>query len=509
MLDVAHASTTPTRADPTGVRLVRWLFVRGVGATFAVAFASLAIQIRGLVGSDGILPAHAFIEALSGRLGPARFWRVPTLVWWTGASDTALVGICVVGAVAGLGAMLGVAPMATLALAWICYLSLFHVCQVFLGFQWDLLLLETALLAVVWAPIGWRSRLAHDARPSLAGCWLVRWLAFKLMFFSGVVKLASGDASWRDFSALTYHFETQPLPTWIGWLAHHLPRSALVAGCASTFAIELVLPWAILAGRTGRRVAFCGFAALMIAIGLTGNYTFFNALTVCVSVALLDDADLVKVVPRRWRAGVGEVLESVAGEEPSAIRWLRRSIAAGLVVANVTVVLAPALGGSGAPLSWVWRVTAPFASVNGYGLFAVMTKDRPEIVIEGSDDGSTWREYVLPWKPGPLDRRPGFVEPHQPRLDWQLWFAALNPRGNRAWVAALLNRLREGSPAVLGLFARNPFPDAPPRYVRATLYRYHFADWATLRATGAWWTREPVQPWMTVPDEPRAVLDPG
>ncbi len=509
MLDVAQASATPARGDTTGARLVRWLFVRGVGATFAVAFASLVVQIRGLVGRDGILPAYQLVEALGGRLGPTRFWRVPTFAWWTGASDTALVGLCVVGAVAGLAAMLGLAPMVMLALAWACYLSLFHLGQAFLGFQWDLLLLEAGLLAVVWAPVGWRSRLDRDARPSLAGCWLVRWLAFKLVFSSGMVKLASGDASWRDLSALTVHFETQPLPTWIGWLAHQLPRSTLVMGCAATLAIELVLPWAILAGRAGRRLAFCGFATLMLAIGLTGNYTFFNVLTVLVSVALLDDADLVRALPERWHGRVGNVLDSVICEEASALRWVRRSIAGGLVVANLAVVLAPAMGGWGAPLRWVWRVTAPFASVNGYGLFAVMTKDRPEIVIEGSDDGTTWREYVLPWKPGPLDRRPGFVEPHQPRLDWQLWFAALNPRGNRAWVAALLSRLRDGSPDVVGLFAHDPFPDAPPRYARASLYRYHFANWATLRASGAWWTRELVQRWMTVPGEPRAVLDRG
>ncbi|MFN7952351.1 MAG: lipase maturation factor family protein [bacterium] len=494
-----NAASADARAS---ARLVRWLFVRLVGAVFLVAFASLAIQIVGLVGRDGILPAHRLTEAVAARLGSARFWRMPTLVWWTGASDGALVGLCIAGAIAAIATIAGLAPMVTLVTAWACYLSLFHVGQEFLGFQWDLLLLEAGSLAVLWAPLAWRSRLASDPVPSRLGLWLVRLLVFKLMFLSGVVKLASGDAAWRDLSALTYHFETQPLPTWIGWFAHHSPRPLLVVGCATTLAIELVLPWAIFAGRTGRRGAFLGFAALMVAIGLTGNYTFFNALTLVAGLALLDDDDLLRVLPRRSRDRVVRALQAPAPEEISPARWARRVAAALLIVANVAVVLGPALGALGGPLDWVWRITAPFASVNGYGLFAVMTKDRPEVVIEGSDDGRQWREYVLPWKPGPLDRRPGFVEPHQPRLDWQLWFAALNPRGNRRWVTALLTRLSEGSPAVVALFAANPFPSAPPRFVRASLYRYSFTDWETLRRTGRWWTRELVQPWVTVPPAP-------
>ena len=474
----------------TSLRLVRWVYLRGVAAIFVVAFVSLGVQLDGLLGHDGILPAADFAARVTERLGDARFARLPTLVWWTGASDGALHALCWGGLAFSLAALAGAAPLATFLGAWACYLSLFHVGQDFLGFQWDLLLLEAGLLAVSWAPLRVRHRIADDDEPCRWIGWLVRLLAFKLMFLSGLAKLASRDPTWRDLTALTYHFETQPLPTWIGWIAHQAPRWMLMTGGGATLAIELALPWAIFAGRWGRRIACAGFVALMVAIGLTGNYTFFNGLTIVISIALLDDADLLGILPRSLRHAY-----EVAGEGPPALQgpvvaalrrasvWPRRAAAVVLATANVGLFV-------GGPPGLVWRALAPLASVNSYGLFAVMTRERPEITIEGSSDGVEWREYVLPWKPGPLDRRPGFVEPHQPRLDWQLWFAALSPASNARWVEQLLARLHEGRPSVLALFASDPFPGAPPRYLRASIVRYRMGDWRTLRAIGDWWRRD-------------------
>ena len=514
---------TSLAAHPRELRLARWLFLRGVAVVFVIAFASLAMQLDGLIGRDGILPAADFAARVAARLSGARFTRLPTLVWWTGASDPALRGLCYGGLAASLAAAAGVVPMASLCVAWCCYLSLFNVGQDFLGFQWDLLLLETGLLAVGWAPLALRHRRSDTDEPSRPIAWLVRLLAFKLMLLSGIAKLASGDPAWRDLTALTYHFETQPLPTWIGWFVHHLPRWLLVAACGATLVVELALPWAIFAGRWGRRIACAGFVALMVGIGLTGNYTFFNLLTVVISLVLLDDDDLRALVPAKWRARSDEVRtagSSLDGADrpprarTSPIRWptkllsvapwTRRAFALVLATANLGMFV-------GGPPGLVWRMLVPLSSVNHYGLFAVMTRERPEITIEGSDDGVEWRAYVLPWKPGPVDRRPGFVEPHQPRLDWQLWFAALSPASNARWVERLLERLHEGSPPVLALFAVDPFPDAPPRYVRATIARYHESDWRTLRATGAWWAREsPPLPYLVHPRLPaRAVESPG
>ncbi len=482
------------RAAPSSHVLVRWLFVRLVALVFVCAFLSLAVQLRGLIGERGILPARELTEIVSERLGTARWWRFPSLVWLTGASDGGLLAITGLGLAGSIAAIAGLAPAIGLAVAWLCYLSLFHVGQEFLGFQWDLLLLETGVLAILYAPWTLRSRLSTDPAPSPLVLGLIRFLLFKLMFLSGVVKLASQDPTWRDLTALTYHFETQPLPTWVGWFAHHLPRLVLEGACLATFVIELGAPWLILAGRMGRRIACGAFTLLMVVIGITGNYTFFNVLALVLSLTLLDDHDVRALLPRRWRTR----LDAPVPSPPAGwVIFVRRALAVGLIVTNLCVVAGAETGSLAGPLVALWRVSEPFASVNTYGLFATMTRDRPEIVIEGSDDGETWREYDLPWKPGPLDRRPRFVEPHQPRLDWQLWFAALGPSRSRYWVARLLDRLREGSPAVVGLFQSNPFPDAPPRYARALLYDYRFTDWATWRDTGRWWDRRLIRLYLT------------
>jgi hypothetical protein len=315
---------------------------------------------------------------------------------------------------------------------------------------------------------------------------MYRWLLFRLMFGSGVVKLRSGDPTWRSLTALTYHYETQPLPTWIGFYAHHLPTRVHVTSAAVMFVIELLLPWLIWLPPPWRRLPLVGFVGFQILIAATGNYAFFNVLTIALCVFLADPAWL----PRRWRptAATGEAQATLFGPWPRAV--LAPFVAVVLLISTIELTEATLVG-----LPWpspaigLARAASPLRSVNSYGLFAVMTTTRPEIVIEGSDDGENWRAYEFRHKPGDLGRRPGFVAPHQPRLDWQMWFAALGPCDQSPWLQRLFQRLREGSPPVLGLLGSNPFPDRPPRYVRALLYDYHFADLATHRRTGEWWQR--------------------
>jgi lipase maturation factor 1 len=450
---------------------------------YLAAFLSLAVQVQGLVGSQGILPARELLDWVRPRTGLERYWIAPTL-FWLADGDLALTGACVAGAVLSGALLLGLAPIPTLGLLWALYLSLSVVGQVFLGYQWDALLLETGLLAVFLAPGGWRPGSGRPSPPSPVAVWLLRWLLFRLMFSSGVVKLASGDQAWRGLTALGYHYWSQPLPTWIGWYAAHLPAWVHSASVGMMFAVELLAPLLLFARRRFRRMAFGPLLGLQVLIALTGNYAFFNLLATALCLFALEDADL----PAAWgRASPPTADAPPRPFWPKAVLYPLAAVVGLVSGAQMLATLGVAPPG---PLTALHRAVAPLSSINGYGLFAVMTTTRPEIIVEGSDDGRTWKAYELPWKPGELTRRPGFVAPHQPRLDWQMWFAALGTCETNPWLVRFLGRLLEGSPTVVALLARNPFPDRPPRFVRAELYDYEPTDLATKRREGTWWRRE-------------------
>jgi lipase maturation factor 1 len=323
--------------------------------------------------------------------------------------------------------------------------------------------------------------------------WLYRWLVFRLYFLSGYVKLGSHDPTWAHLTALQYHFHTQPLPTVFAWYAEKLPSSILRACTFGTLAIELGAPFLIFAPRRLRQAGAWAMLALQILIFATGNYAYFNLLTMALVVFLFDDQALSSN-----RAGVpsGPVRERFRWAAPSPLA--RPSRTSKLVYAVLTILLLTlgisrifetVEGGLPEPLLTLARLAAPFQIANGYGLFANMTQTRPEIVVEGSDDGEHWQPYEFRYKPGPLDRAPRWVQPYQPRLDWQMWFAALGSYRDNPWFVGFVLRLLQGSPEVLGLLESNPFPSHPPRLIHAELYEYSFSDWETRRRTGAWWQR--------------------
>jgi predicted DCC family thiol-disulfide oxidoreductase YuxK len=508
--------------EPPTHNLVRWVFLRSLGLIYLVAFVSLWVQIIGLVGSNGILPANSAIETMRHRadaqhLGLKRYHLVPTLCWFK-ATDGFLKFQCAAGATLAVMLILGVAPAPCLFLLWLIYLSLTTVGSEFLSFQWDNLLLETGFLAIFLAPLQLWPRLSRGAPPSRLVLWLLRWLLFKLMFQSGCVKLLSGDPAWRHLTALTFHYETQPLPTWIGWYAHQLPAWAQGASAATMFGVELFVPFLIFAPRRPRQFACLVLVVFQGLIFLTGNYCFFNLLTVALCLLLLDDAALkpfVRAIVRKflspgpaqvagtpWNAFLPRlerpIFPSSLAPRPSPVNLRTWPVQFTVPLAAIAVVTAlmQFSGMFRVPVPWPRPVLAvygwlePFRSFNSYGLFAVMTTSRTEIIIEGSDDGVTWRAYEFKYKPGDVKRRPGFVEPHQPRLDWQMWFAALGAYRQNPWLVNCCLRLLQGSPPVLALLERNPFPTTPPRYIRAVAYDYRFTDFATRRQTGAWWRRE-------------------
>jgi lipase maturation factor 1 len=458
---------------PPRYDLVSFLFLRLFGLIYFSAFVSFGVQAQGLIGSHGILPLSDLVVAARGQIGPERFFLMPMVFWWN-AGDFAIQSVCWVGAGLSLLLVFNLLPRLSLFLLYVLYLSLLYGGQTFMTYQWDTYLLEAGFLALL---------LSFATVP---GIWLLRWLLFRFMFMSGVVKLLSGDPNWRKLSALSYHFLTQPLPTPLAWYAAHLPGRTLQFATGATFFIELVVPFLIFCPRRLRFFAACGILLLQGCILITGNYNWFNLQTMLLCLLLFDDAALQKILPRR----LVRVLPARVGQRAPR-RGATVSVGAlGLLIVFCSLVQMDVRFGGDPPVAarTVDEFIDPLHIVSGYGLFAVMTTRRGEIVIEGSNDGVEWREYEFRYKPGDLARRPGWNIPHQPRLDWQMWFAALDDPRRLPWFPRFLAALLTNAPAVTALLEKNPFPDKPPVYVRAKYYDYIYAS-SEEKAKGLWWDR--------------------
>ncbi|MGB0716311.1 MAG: lipase maturation factor family protein, partial [Phycisphaerae bacterium] len=503
--------------------LARFLFLKAMAVIYAIAFASLSVQIVGLVGENGIQPIQDYLNAARDFGGFRDYgflpefakplWNVPT-IFWIDASDATLKGACVAGMVLAGLLFLGVCPPLMLLLLWANYLSLSVAGQVFLQFQWDSLLLETGLVAVFFAPwVLWAAPKRVPPPPVLPR-WLLIWILFRLMMSSGLVKLIHDhplEPTWRNLTALGYHYETQCIPNAMAWFAHQAPPWVGAVSTAMMFFIEIATPLFFFFPRRLRHLAGLSQILLQLVIIATGNYTYFNWLTIALCLVLFDDRFLSSFLPRQLRSGWNDQTLPAVKSTAAAGR-IRRGM---VTLFGVTAGAASFAGGGIEMAKRVWprtvetpmpdfvmnstRWLSPFRSLNNYGLFTRMTTVRYEIEIQGSTDGVEWRPYVLPYQPGPVDRMPPFVAPHQPRLDWQMWFAALrHPSRRPRWFDQFLGRLLDGEPSVIALLAEDPFPEMPPAYIRAVRYRYRFSDWETGRRTGDWWTRDYVGPYGPV-----------
>ncbi len=455
----------------------RRLFFAGLGLTALVAVLSYWWQLPGLAGSRGVVPIAQGLEALRATpgIGPL---EVPSLLWLS-ASDGMLHAVCALCVAAAVLLVVGRAPRWASLTLWAAWLSLVNLGEPFLAFQWDLLLVEAAFFAAWYAPGGWRPWRGAPPPAGPALRFVMAWLACKVTLGSGVVKLVSGDPTWRDLTALTYHWWTQPLPTWTSvWLAQ-VPLVGQQLLCALMFVLELAAPLFVLGPRLMRLTGAAGLALLQLGLLAAGNYSFYNLLTLVLVVPLLDDAVLARVLGRPG-------LPAARGRSP----WWHWALAALVVVLGLKAFLRRAVRVAG--LDELSALVSRLHTVNGYGAFAVMTKTRPELLVEGTRDGVTWAAYELPFKPGRVDRRPEFVAPWQPRLDWQLWFAALGRCEQNPWVLDLQRHLLQGTPEVRALFAVDPFSEAPPLAMRTRVFEYRFAP---LREPGAWWTRTETGPY--------------
>jgi lipase maturation factor 1 len=456
--------------------LVWSVFVRLLGLIYLSAFVSFGAQALGLIGSHGILPLADLVSDLSAHFGAERFLLMPMVFWWK-ATDLAIEAVCWGGAALAALLVLNRLTRSALLALYILYLSLLYAGQEFMTYQWDTFLLETGFIAFLMSL--WRP----------AGVWLLRWLLFRFMFMSGAVKLLSGDPTWWDLSALSYHFLTQPLPTPLAWYAAHLPLSILRFATGLTFFVELVLPFLIVFPRRIRFAAAAGILTLQVCILITGNYNWFNLQTMLLCLVLFDDAALEAILPRRVTESL---LRRMRGMPSARAVRIAVGVIAALMVFCSLVQMDSRFGGSPpAAAEWAAALLEPVHVANGYGLFAVMTTKREEIVIEGSDDGADWKEYEFRYKPGDLSRRPLWNIPHQPRLDWQMWFAALDDPRHLRWFWRFVQKLLENDPTVTGLLEKNPFASRRPVYVRAVFYDYTYGS-ADDKARGIWWDRRRV-----------------
>jgi hypothetical protein len=511
-----------SNTGPDNRFVVRWVFLRLLAAIYFSAFFPLLFQIEGLNGPNGILPAQRFLLAVRGGMGSLRYWYAPSLFWLSSGS-LMMRSVIWLGLAASVAALFNLWPRLSFFACFVCFLSFVTAAQAFSSYQSDSMLLEAGFLALFLAPRGITPGWGIASPPSRASLFLLQWEWFRIYFESGVVKLLSGDVEWRNFTAMDEYYQNGPLPTWIGWYVEHLPHWFHATTVAATLTMELAVVWMLFLPRRARFICFLIVTPWEICVIFTANYTFLNYLVLALGFLLLDDRGLRRLVPQRFRNTLPvtpqakavsrkteslSILESVVedGEEIAPTSTVRDRATwfavwpntAGLVLcaamltwiayattAEMMLMLLPDLPLPTSPVA----ALEPFRIANEYGLFAVMTRGRYEIEFQGSNDGQTWTPYPFRFKPQALDKAPGVYAPYQPRFEWNLWFASLGDWQQNDLVPATEERLLDNDADVLALFKANPFPKAPPRYVRAVLWQYWFTSMEEKHRTGNWWKR--------------------
>jgi lipase maturation factor 1 len=497
-----------SRQGPPDRLIPRWLFLRALGLIYFSAFFSFLFQIRGLIGPAGILPAGNYLQQVAQTFGHSeRLWYAPTLLWFS-SSSTMLLTISWLGLACSLLVVFNLWPRLTLFVCFLCFLSFISAAQDFSSYQSDGMLLEAGFISLFFAPPGIRPGLGRASPPPRASLFLLQWEWFRIYFQSGAVKLLSGDPQWRNFTAMDQYYQNGPLPTWIGWYVQHLPHAVHATAVALTLIMELGLLWMLFLPRRWRIVLFFIVTPWQVMVILTANYAFLNYLVLAIGILLVDDPFILKVLPEKWRAqlsdkGSAQQETQQECEKEGTENWkatLGKHWNAIKVAASAVM------------LSWIFYVTAaeliwmfvrnfplptspvaalePFRIANQYGLFAVMTRGRYEIEFQGSSDGQNWTAYPFRYKPQALNEPPGIYAPYQPRFDWNLWFASLGQWREYPIVPNTELRLLENDNDVLSLFAGNPFPQQPPKQVRAVLWQYWFTSMGEKHASGMWWRRQ-------------------
>jgi hypothetical protein len=470
----------------------RFLFQRGLGLVYLIAFLVALNQFRPLLGEHGLLPVPNFVKQVPFADSPSLFYLIP--------KDAAFAAAAWTGIALSLAALTGVsdrfslgASVAMWTLLWAIYISFVNVGQVFYGYGWETMLLEAGFCAIL---------LGNSATtPNMIPLWILRWMEFRVMFGAGLIKLR-GDSCWRDLTCLDYHYETQPIPNPLSWYFHALPKWMLHGGVAFNHFIEIVVPFGYFLPQPFATIAAALTILFQLLLMLSGNLSFLNLLTIVIALPMLDGRLLAKWLP----------IHAPALQE--AARWHYYAVI-GYAAVVVLLSIRPAIN----LVSSQQLMNASFEPlhlVNTYGAFGSVGRERYEIIVEGSSDPAmldgSWRAYEFKGKPGDPMRMPPQIAPYQLRLDWQMWFAAMSRYANEPWFVNFAAKLLEGDRAVLSLLRWNPFPDSPPRFVRAELYRYRFSTEEERRQSGAW--REFVGQWfppvsLETPGFRRILVDQG
>jgi hypothetical protein len=448
----------------------RWLFERGLALVYLVAFVVAVNQFVPLVGERGLLPAQRFVREVPFRFAPSLFFWFPTdrafrVCAWAGVLLSVL-------ALSGAAQRAGTVPAAVIwATLYVLYLSFINVGQTFYAFGWESLLVELGFFTIFAG--------ASFTPPHVLLNWIYRWTLFRLMFGAGLIKLR-GDACWRDLTCLDYFFETQPMPNPLSWYLHHLPRTFLHGGVAFNHFVELVVPFGLFLPQPYAGVAGILTIVFQLMLIAGGNLSWLNWLTLVLAITTLDDRFL------SWLPISPPSLRPIPGGQRIATVVLAAAVALLSIAPTVNML---------SPRQVMNTSFNPLQIVNTYGAFGSVTKERYEIVIEGTEadavtNATEWREFEFKGKPGDPARRPPQIAPYHLRLDWLMWFAAMSKPADYPWFPELLLKLLKGDRQVSGLLRTNPFPERPPRWIRAQLYRYRFTSPAERKGTGRWWNRE-------------------
>ena len=468
-------------------RLTRFVILRLLGFIYAIAFLVAANQLVPLIGARGLTPAWQYLGYLHAHFGSrhAAMLQIPTLFWF-GLSDNGLSIFAWIGFGLSLVVLCGYANAILMSILWAMYMSIVHIGQIWYGYGWETQLLETGFLAIFLCPL-FDARPFPTRPPPLLVIWLFRWLGFRIMIGSGLIKLR-GDKCWRDLTCLFYHYETQPIPNPISRYLHFSPHWLLKFEVAWNHFVELVVPWFSFGPRTARHIAGVLLVTFQIFLIISGNLSFLNYLTIIPFLACFDDSFWRRILPN---ALVGRLERREP--EPSGVQ-IGLSIALSILIAYLSIAPVANLVSNRQLMNASFD---PLDLVNTYGAFGTVGKERFEIVFEGTEDAmingdTVWKEYEFKAKPGDPDRRPPFIAPYQPRIDWQIWFAAMYSPADYPWTFHFVWKLLHNDSGTLSLIANNPFPGSPPHFIRARLYHY----WFVPIGEHGWWKREPVGEWL-------------
>ena len=480
--------------------LTRFLILRLLGIVYAVGFLIAIQQILPLIGSHGLLPIDTFLRRVTTAIGPTSgFLHLPS-VFWFAHSDNALLICAWIGFILSCVVIAGYANAILLFVLWFLYMSFCNIGQEWYGYGWEIQLLETGFLAIFLCPLV-DPRPFPKRQPPFPVIVLFRWLICRIMFGAGLIKLR-GDEVWRNSTALYYHFETQPMPGPLSRWFHFLPHFLLRLGVWFNWLAEIIAPLFVFWPRVARHIAGIIILLLQLILILSGNLSFLNWLTIIPALACFDDGFWSRILPRTLTRRAEKAIAAAEPSRPMIVTaWTVTAIVGILSIQPVFNMLSP---------DQIMNTSFdPLNLVNTYGAFGSVGRERYNIVFEGTmddipTDSATWKEYPYKGLPTDPDRRPPQVAPYHLRFDWQMWFAAMSTADEYPWTYGLVSKLLHNDPAALSLFAANPFPNRPPRYIRAILYHYSFAPPGN--PGHHIWTRQRIgAPWLPAmaTDDPR------